>query len=733
MPKDLPSELFSPEATEVIAGYATSGNEVLRCAALRALAAVAGAAGRARPRLLAALLDPDPDVRTDAMQALFSCATPQDADDLRRSLAGDPVREVKLAAIAALVAIRDADALPLLRKLVGSRTEDEVNWEDEDTDWEDWLDIQIAAIKALGTLGDDTVIEDMLAARDDELAQTLDMPVFEALSQLGAKGVAYLVAIVQTEPALPAGRAAATLQRTDADMLALHLDTLKTHAAPSLRCLAVDVLDAHASGLADLAANDPAPAVRRAALRRAALAQPDLLRSALSDPDPSVQAVALTCLEPPAEAAFRDTVVTNMCAWLTAGPTPLVLASAGALARWAPDRAADPLLRLIQDTDAPLEARVTAVRALDRVQPALPTSEIAALLGNPAQQVRVAALVLLRVRAQDTDPEAIDAVAQAVAGTLLSDSDLNPAVPDAPDGPDMAMPKGEAGGRRTIRITRDGEIVEEDTADAIPARDDASTLAQILAPMAEHAAAETSEDGLDDRLENGGEMAEDTPEERPEKRRKRRAVEGPDAICEALSLEAMQICGHLADPQIAAACLGHAHSPDDPLRRAAWQALQGASTPSDGILAAARAVFRDADPVVRLASFRILMAQQDDAQILADAQTDADPLLRAEAVDWAASSALPMHLGDDALAVRAAAATRLCATGTPAEIVTGVEHVLSAERSDTLATLIAHSADARARAIDLLAASQDTPKRAFVLLNALAVVPNTDAQRGAAL
>lgn len=725
MPKDLPSVPFSSDATEVIAAYVTAENEVLRCASLRALSAVPDAAMHVRPQLLAALLDPDPDVRTDAMQALCTCAMPEDADTVRLSLAGDPVREVKLAAIEALARLGDAGARPLLRKLVASRTEDEVAWEDEDTDWEDWLDIQIAAIRALGSLGDASAITHILAARDDEMAQTLDLPVFDALSKLGAEGVAYLVAIVQTEPALPAGRAAATLQRVDAKTLALHLDTLKTHAAPTLRALAVDLLPEDSSDLADLVRGDPAAPVRRAALRRAAPAQPDLVREGLSDPDPGVQALALRLLAPPVDAEFRDMVVTNMLAWLTNGPAPLLMASAETLARWAPDRAAAPLLSLIRDTEVPLEARVAAVRALDRVVPAMPSSDLVALLGNSAQQVRVATLVLLRDRAEQTDEAAMDAVAQAVAGTLVTDDEVEPRTSDTPETPDMAMPKGEAGARRSIRITREGDIVEDDTAQADPARAAASTLAEILAPMAQDATALDPEDDT--------EMAEDTPEERPEKRRKRRPVEGPDAVCKALSLEAMQTCGHLEGAAITAAFLTHVRSTDDPVRRAAWRALERSVPPSDEVVAAAHGAFQDTDPVVRLAAFRILMRDGTRADILSEAQTDADPLLRAEAMGWLSADLLPRHLCDDAFAVREAAAARLCSTGTPSDIVAGVDHLLDSERSDTIAVLMAASPDARSRVIDALSASGDRPRRALVLLNAFTMVPRGSDPRGAVL
>ena len=60
-------------------------------------------------------MDPDPDLRADAMAALVRCARPEDAPAIRRSLAGDPVGEVKVAAVQALARLKDGGSVPLLR------------------------------------------------------------------------------------------------------------------------------------------------------------------------------------------------------------------------------------------------------------------------------------------------------------------------------------------------------------------------------------------------------------------------------------------------------------------------------------------------------------------------------------------------------------------------------------------------------------------------------------------
>ena len=164
------------DAAAVIARHLQNEDAVTRCLAAKALGNLGGHIGSdvAADALVAALMDPDPDVRADAMEALVTCARPHDAAQLRRSLIGDPVQEVKVAALRALARLRDRESIALIRRLALDRAEDTVNWEDTAGMWDDWLVVQIAAIEALGALGAADAIEDLLAARSDEFGQELD-------------------------------------------------------------------------------------------------------------------------------------------------------------------------------------------------------------------------------------------------------------------------------------------------------------------------------------------------------------------------------------------------------------------------------------------------------------------------------------------------------------------------------------------------------------------------------
>ncbi len=103
------------ETQGILVDILENGIDVHRCAAARTLAQTGGAGVGAA--LAKALLDEDPDVRTDAAASLGTIQDLAQAGALMENLIGDPEADVKKEAIRALVAMRYAPVLPLLRKL----------------------------------------------------------------------------------------------------------------------------------------------------------------------------------------------------------------------------------------------------------------------------------------------------------------------------------------------------------------------------------------------------------------------------------------------------------------------------------------------------------------------------------------------------------------------------------------------------------------------------------------
>ncbi len=727
MPSTLTDPSDAPDKAEPLSlgHWLTLDNEVLRSTAYRALPACGTSPETCRQLYLDALMDPDPDIRSDAMEALVCRARPEDAEVIRQSLLGDPVREVKLAAMRLLSDLGDQGSIPILRALVLSRHEPDVAWEDELGDWDDWLDVQIEAIAALGRIGAVEAIEDFFAARDDEYGQTLDGPVFEALTKLGLEGASWLLAVVKTERGLSRKRAAEALERSDAEALRDHLPVLVEAEDPALRHIAIAHLPGDDATLRAMVRDDPEPGVRAAALRRASECDAEVARAGLSDPDDLVKVVALECLEAPFDPEFAAVLADNLLAWVSARGTSLAKAATLHLPSVAPDRAADALLGLVHSAERPLDLRVCAVRALEELPGPVSTDAIVDLLANPATQIRCAALTLLKARAVAGEAEAMEALAAAIRADLFSADAVRAAHGPEAD-VDVAMSKAEGSARPRIRITQEGDIVEVDDAEEkSSAAPGASTMDAILAHGSVLSRPAVDED--EQASEPEADLAEDTPEESPARRKRRRAVEGSDDVAGSLSYEALRIGGDVESEAVRAALLQRLKDPDQQTRRLAWEVFGGTGTAlnSGEVLAAALA---DEDPVVRLVAFQCAVSEGAlDTSRLEAALADPDALLRAQAVATLAPERALAHLSDAAGAVRGAALERLMAS-TKHLKQEAVDALLSAERVDTLSVLLSKAADARVLVLKKLTVPDLPPRKALVLLDALArtVSPATE-------
>jgi len=123
------SQLALDEICRVLSGILSDGVDIHRYLAARASGRI-GAPASVQP-LIAALLDEDEDVRTDAAEALLELADPRAAQQLLENLLGDPCTEVKLAAIESLAKLQDAKVIPWLRRMVKGRDE-EIVWDEEE-------------------------------------------------------------------------------------------------------------------------------------------------------------------------------------------------------------------------------------------------------------------------------------------------------------------------------------------------------------------------------------------------------------------------------------------------------------------------------------------------------------------------------------------------------------------------------------------------------------------------
>jgi len=356
---DQASMSSSKGAVEAVIGYLRADDGIVSCAAAKALCAFKDPA--AASALVVSLLDPGPDMRTDAMEALIACARPDDAEAILKSLEGDPVKEVKIFAIRALAHLEALAARPLIRCLAKERAEDEVAWEDDAGMWDDWLDVQIAAIEALGHMQASEAISVLLEARTDEMGQELD------------------AVILPVRALLPGDR------------------------SPAIRELAIPTLDPTSSAAADLVLHDRDAGVRVATLEAFARLRPDLSIKALRDPNDGVRTAALKAIADDDEHDRPPDLTDNVQAWMTHADPPLATTAAAVLPTLMGEGATAPLCRLAEMTERPIELRIAALEAHGRQGGAAAIEMLRHGVTDPTRQIQAAALAFLASLATETD------------------------------------------------------------------------------------------------------------------------------------------------------------------------------------------------------------------------------------------------------------------------------------------------------------------------------------------
>ena len=704
----------------IISSCLRAPEEPIRCAAARALGALADE--KAAPALVDALLDPDPDVRADAMAALARCARPQDAAAIRRSLQGDPVGEVKTAAVRALGRLRDEGSTALLRALARDRCDAEVAW--DEGSWDDWLDVQVAAITALGDMGPEAAVDDLIRARSDETGQDLDPVVFAALAKMPGRGMAALLDFVKDEDARVRQRALAALSRAGRERLAPVRDRLVRDPSPGVRRLAVDWLDAGDPALPALALEDPDPSMRAAALTRAAPGRPELVRRSLADPNTEVRATALEALAAYAVPGDEPALAAKLEAWLRDGDARLAAACAALLPKVAGAGALSALRETAADGGKPSEVRIAALKALGAIgtREAVAALRVAAV--DPVRQVRLAALAaavtLARGAPEEVRGRARELLIEAARGSLrlgdsARDTDSSGAVP----GRETPGP----GGSGPIAITPEGRIVTADApleASAAVAGGDAeeqpyprSTLEALQAPELGTA---TPSDDLPPSPPAGGRA-----------RSRRVPVEAVDDIEADIRTAAVRLAADCPGADIDGALAEAAESTASDLRAVVFETIaqRARAMPLSPVLQAVLVRFLGCDDArVRCAAARGLTgAGRDAARRLLPLLDDGDAWVRAAAMTAAAavdSDKVMRGLSDPSRLVRQAAADAIVAGGDSGAIHDGLRALVNGSWSDSLTDACRRHPEARPVLLGMVAAGEASGQALRVILEALA-------------
>ncbi len=280
-----------PIPEQVFGELVLSEHDVVRLKAVQALRSLKTPESLAV--LIQALHDDDADVRVDAAEALGDLARQEAIAPLMENLVHDPCGDVKLACVNALAHSKAAEALPVLRKLVTGRG-DHVEWDGDEIyqdEWDIWLDIQLAAIRALGRMRDVESIEPIVQAVYDPEGQELDVEAAEALGRIGQAAVPTLGQFASSASRRRRFHAVRALSTIEGEKARDLLFKATRDEDASIRTLAYETL-LDRDGDLDLferALNDRCEDVRIAALSRLNLDDGTLMDRVLRDPSPRVQ------------------------------------------------------------------------------------------------------------------------------------------------------------------------------------------------------------------------------------------------------------------------------------------------------------------------------------------------------------------------------------------------------------------------------------------------------------
>ncbi len=440
-----------------LSNLVTEGLDIHRCAAATALGKISHPAAAAV--LQQALLDEDEDVRTDAAAALLELNDAQAAGAIMENLLGDPCPEVKLSAIELLASVNHRQVVPWLHTIVAGR-KDEINWGDGDyyaTGWDDWLDMQVAAIKALGLVGTAESVAVIMSELQNDEGQDLSQVAIPALAQLGAEGVAALTSLYNAGDALMRRRVCSVLHPGKSVEMDALLEKCLADEAGEVRYVGLQTIIASDPEDARLAAffNDENVNVRILIAKTISAKEPDLAVERLSDESAEVRETIFRSIAAEPEA-FNKEGFSEIVKKAIVGIPEVAAAAAIAWAKMIGDESAPSLGRALQNPEQPLVFRLGLIEALTQLNDAgLPY--LLDTIGNSNRQIRISTMSALAEIASSGEwpNRAGDSLLAALRGELVE-------IPEDEDAEEEETPK---------------DIDDTEPAEPSPAT---STLDQIL-------------------------------------------------------------------------------------------------------------------------------------------------------------------------------------------------------------------------------------------------------------
>ena len=649
---------------ETLCQITREGMDIHRCIAARALGRIGDDA--ASETLIAALMDEDEDVRADAAAALAGIGDPGAEKQLLENFIGDPCRDVKLSAIDALAKIGSTEVVPLLRRVVRGR-DTEIVWDDDDyyaSGWDDWTDIQVKAIRALGEIGDSEATPDVVAAIVEEDGQDLDHVGFKALSQMGDEGLQALSVFLEGNNARRRRRAASMLIATETPYAEAALMKALEDEVPAVRLAAGEALAKlnPADERLLFILLDKSPDVRAEAVNLCASHHPDRLLRLISDPATPVRIAALNQLtkNPELGAGDHAELIAEISATLYEQNDELCAAALGAFAALEGEAALETLTTALENKARAPAVRLAAVAALVKLGGDVAAKALANELGDENRQLRLDAMAGLSSMAsrEGVWPNAYgQMLLAALSGELVPSPEPEPQDDETPE-PETSGEDGEGeASDEDIEVEEEPRPTPTSTLDAILNPDDMADVAQTD----EEANIELNAEDLDFLA---------LTEQRKLSRKTVALVPDVEPHKDVRAFAA-RLLGDHANGEVAELLAGVLEEEDEALLLAAADSLIRVvgklDQVSETVRDAAIGLISKPQPELRLFAVRTLSAMEADEVIekaLARLLKDDDSFLRVEAVTalgrlhlmW---PAIVKRLSDEDPSVRMAAATAL--------------------------------------------------------------------------
>lgn len=414
------------ETVEACSAILSAGADVHRCAAARVLGQIGTA--QSVEALTKSLLDEDPDVRTDAAEALGIIGDPSTGDALMENLVNDPDSDVKKTALAALIAMKHQPVIPLLRKLTVSRSED-FQWDEDEfyaEGWDSWLDLQLLAIRGISALGVEEAAPDIFTALADEMGQDVSQSGIASLATLGESGAMAMELLLDEGDARMRRRVAEGVAASNNSHTDRLVERLLTDVSPRVRQITLLSLDTSDTRLEPMF-EDADSKVRATVVNHAGHKFPEKLHDLVVDLDAKIRAEVFKVIASHPEL-FEDEALANSVQKAIAGEPEAAKQAALAWIALSGPEGIKGLNHTVGNKTIPLSFRIGVIDAM-RMAGNQSVPFLLAAAGDDERHLRLATLTAL-VEFADDDPVWPNAAGEGLIAALNGELVLAPEEPE---------------------------------------------------------------------------------------------------------------------------------------------------------------------------------------------------------------------------------------------------------------------------------------------------------------